>query len=80
MLSAGEPSTCHLLLGLEQVCLCHGICELFAVAQPVAELKEYTLRLWRTELSLGDLLVGWLGCAACTPHVQAMATSVWALL
>lgn len=43
MLSAEEPTTCH-LLGLEHVCLCNGICELLAVAQPVAELKECALR------------------------------------
>lgn len=52
MFSAGEPSTFHLPLGFEQVCLCHGMCELLAVA----ELEECTLRLWRTELSLGDHL------------------------
>lgn len=51
-----------------------------AVAQPVAELQEHALRLWRTELSLWDLLVGWLGYASHTPHVQAVAASAWALL
>ena len=41
MLHAGEPSTCHLLLGLEQECICCGICELLAVAESMAELRGY---------------------------------------
>lgn len=29
---------------------------------------------------LRDLLLSWLGCAVCASHVQAVATSAWALL
>lgn len=50
MLSTGKSSTCHLLLGLEQVCLCHRICELLAVAQPVAELNHPEVTKNRAEL------------------------------